>query len=95
MKTAPKVGESVKVHLPSESPWADCVAVYEDGTWDGKIANDLIESAPYSQRMEFLQSHGWTGRSLPTFGAHAYKYGDVVRFRLLEEHGYSIWVPAV
>ena len=37
----PEVGDLVKVYLPGKSPWAECVAVHDDGSWDGRIDNYL------------------------------------------------------
>jgi hypothetical protein len=37
----PEVRDFVKVYLPGESPWAECVTVHDDGTWDGRIDNYL------------------------------------------------------
>jgi hypothetical protein len=38
----PEVGDLVKVYLPRETPWAECVAVHPDGTWDGRADNHLV-----------------------------------------------------
>lgn len=38
----PEVGQYLKVFLPGESPWAECVAVHSDGTWEGRIDNRLV-----------------------------------------------------
>lgn len=46
-----KVGDFIKIFLRCnsleatcvcESPWAECVAVYADGTWHGRIDNHLV-----------------------------------------------------
>jgi hypothetical protein len=36
-----RVGELVKVSLPGESPWAEVIEIYPDGTWLGRIDNHL------------------------------------------------------
>jgi hypothetical protein len=38
----PKIGEWVKVYLPHETPWAECVVVHPDGTWEGRVDNHLV-----------------------------------------------------
>ncbi len=40
--TEPAVGKIKKVWLPRETPWAECMAVAADGTWMGRIDNDLV-----------------------------------------------------
>ena len=37
-----KVGDSMKVVLPGESPWAEVVEVFPDGRWLGRIDNHLV-----------------------------------------------------
>jgi hypothetical protein len=58
-KPAPQIGESVKVHLPSESPWADCVATNADGSWIGEIHNDLVNTRnhglKFGDRVRFIR----------------------------------------
>lgn len=39
-----QIGDSIKVHLPGESPWADVVAVFPGG-FVGKICSDLVRGA--------------------------------------------------
>lgn len=38
----PTIGNAVKVCLPGETPWAECVAVNADGSWLGRIDNNLV-----------------------------------------------------
>lgn len=37
-----KVGDMEKVSLPGEAPWAEVIEVYADGTWLGRITNNLL-----------------------------------------------------
>ena len=82
-----QIGECRKVHLPGESPWADVIAVYSDGTWDGKIANTLFAEMPESDRQQV-----WAGESLPRL--HDFHRNQVVRFNRELGDGWEIWVPA-
>ena len=50
-KTTPSVGEAVKVWLPGESPWAECVAVLADGSWIGRLDNDLVNTVQHGLRL--------------------------------------------
>ena len=50
-ENAPAVGDFVKVHLPGETPWAECVAVHADGTWDGRIDNHLVCTEEHGLRV--------------------------------------------
>ena len=47
----PSVGETVKVWLPGESPWAECVAVLGDGSWIGRLDNDLVNTVQHGLRL--------------------------------------------
>lgn len=49
--TTPKIGETVKVWLPGETPWAECVAVNPDGSWLGRIDNDLVCTAKHGLKL--------------------------------------------
>lgn len=42
MGNAMKIGDIIKVHLPGESPWAQCVAIHDDGTFNGRIDNNPV-----------------------------------------------------
>jgi hypothetical protein len=37
-----KVGDIEKVLLPGESPWAEVIEIYPDGSWLGRIINLLL-----------------------------------------------------
>ncbi len=39
-----KIGDLIKVYLPGESPWAECVSIHADGTWSGRIDNNLVSN---------------------------------------------------
>ena len=97
-----KVGESVKVWLPGETPWAECVATYPDGTWEGRIANRLFAEMSDEERATILgvmwsipivpgpKPRLATAEDLPRL--HSFKEGQVVRFRRDEDNG--VWEPA-
>lgn len=40
--TTPHISAVYKVHLPGEAPWARCLVVNDDGTWEGSIENNLV-----------------------------------------------------
>jgi hypothetical protein len=87
-----KIGEHIKVHLPGESPWAEVMATYEDGTWDGRISNRLFGEMSDIERARFTKDHFDTAKALPRL--HDYKQDQVVRFCRETTADYSIWVPA-
>jgi hypothetical protein len=82
----PVIGEAIKVHLPGESPWADCVAINDDGTWTGRICNRLFNEFTAEERKAFSPDIGDR--------AHKYRQNDVVLFRREISDSYEIWVPA-
>jgi hypothetical protein len=88
-----KVGELYKVYLPGETPWAECLALHEDGTWEGRIDNKLIGSMTEAERAAvaadmFPGSIGF----LPSL--HNFKENDVVRFAWKHlADGYWAWQP--
>jgi hypothetical protein len=84
-----KIGDSVKVSLPGESPWAECIAVNPDGTWIGRIDNYLVAQAPEDQRREIAQEMFGSNTPLPVL--HHYRCGDMLRFKPHEE--VEVWVP--
>lgn len=88
-------GGFFKVHLPGESPWAECVAVHPEGHWDGRIANRLVGEMPAEERLQVAQ-HCFPGaqRALPSL--HGYRENQVVRFKRFTDAvgGFEIWVPA-
>lgn len=87
-----KVGESLKVWLPGESPWAECTAIYPDGSWDGRINNKLIAEYSDTERARFFKDSFGTTRSPPKL--HDFKQGQVVRFARQIEDEIELWVPA-
>lgn len=86
-------GDSIKVHLPGESPWAEVVTLHEDGTWDGRICNRLIPEMDDLEHARLLKETWGKGRRLPRL--HPFKQNDVVRFRREVTPDYDIWVPQV
>lgn len=83
-----QVGESYKVHLPGESPWAECMAVNPDGTWYGRIDNELIGSASEERRRE-VTKHFFPDADFVIPAKHDFKFNDIVRFENTEFG----WVP--
>ena len=80
-------GEFYKVVLPGETPWAQVVAVREDGTWEGRIDNKLVGSLPEAERAEL--SRLWFNSNEPLPSLHNYKQHDVVRLGWSEkDRGY-------
>lgn len=98
----PEVGKMVKVWLPGETPWAECIAVHPDGTWEGRIANRLFAEMSDEERALVL-GEMWnipivpgpkprlaSAADLPRL--HGYKQDQVVRFRRGSDT--PIWEPA-
>lgn len=83
----PTLGAAHKVFLPGESPWARCVAIHDDGTWDGTIENTLFAEMPETERQKV-----WSGDPLPRL--HDYHRGNTIRFRRKRTADYEIWIPA-
>jgi hypothetical protein len=78
MTELPKVGESVKVRLPGETPWAICVEVREN-CWMGCIINRLFrEYSEFEQAKWPNQEWGKGFVKLPEL--HKYKKYDVLEF---------------
>lgn len=91
-KEKPEIGEMIKVFLPGESPWAECVAVEPDGTWHGRIDNFLI--AQSDELRQAIVDRDWGGGE-PLKKLHGFKQNDVVRFKLEAiDDRLSIWTPA-
>lgn len=87
----PAIGDTIKVHLPGESPWAECLAVHDDGSWDGKIINKLIHEYSEHERAQFTKR--WFGTAQPLPKAHDFKQGQIIRF-CPDEDMPHVWVPA-
>ena len=89
----PKVGETVKVYLRGESPWAECVALHDDGSWEGRIVNRLVAERSEQERRDAARHAGFGGdRPMPSL--HNYRQGQTIRFKRLAAVYYEIWVPA-
>jgi hypothetical protein len=86
----PVVGEFFKVSLPGESPWALCVDINDDGSWNGEIASELVCSALGPERRQEASLR--LGVRLKA--QHFYKFGDIVRFVRMVDPEFEIWVPA-
>ncbi len=89
----PEVGQWIKVHLPGESPWAECLAVHADGTWEGRIDNHLVGSASEAKRREVAQHFFPDAPAEPLPSLHSFELNDVVRFKREIANDYEIWVP--
>lgn len=89
--TPPPVGKFAKVLLPGETPWAECMSVEPDGSWHGRIANKLFTEYSDKEREEIAGFGPGLGK-LPSL--HDFKQDQIVRFKLGENGGYSVWLPA-
>lgn len=90
----PEVGEYIKVWLPGETPWAECVSLNPDGSWQGRIANHL-----FAQRSEFERTKiarewfpGSPAKPLPSL--HVYKQDQVVTWFWHDDGTGARWMPA-
>jgi hypothetical protein len=91
MRAVPKVGEMVKVWLPGETPWAECLAVLPDHQWVGRIDNELLaENAGWRAQIAKEQFNS----DVPLAQLHNYKQNDRVIFEIEAGAGYEVWVPA-
>lgn len=74
--TVVKIGDSVKIWLPGETPWADVVALRDDGIIDVKIANRLIPEMTEEELGVYFAGNppAKSRRKL-----HAYRLGQTVR----------------
>lgn len=89
MMNQPAIGEVVKVHLPGESPWAECIGKSADGTWLGVIKNRLVNEMTEFEIARFLKREFGTVKFPPRL--HDFKCGDTVRFE--HDGKFDIWVP--
>lgn len=89
----PLPGHAIKVHLPGESPWAVCVALHEDGTWEGRIENHLVGQMSERERLSAARQV-WPDIERPLPSLHDYKQDQVIRFKRYADLHYEIWVPA-
>ena len=87
----PKIGEPSKVWLPGETPWAKCLAIHADGSWDGEIVNKLFHELSDIERARFMSDKFGTVKNVPRL--HDYRQGQVVRFELEVTPDCSLWVP--
>lgn len=74
-----KVGDSYKVQLPGETPWAECLAILPDGSWAGRIDNDLVASGSDEYRLKVAQRF-FPEATKPIPKLHDFKLNDIVRF---------------
>jgi hypothetical protein len=89
----PMIGQSIKVHLRGESPWAKCAFIYPDGSWDGVIENKLFHEYSEAERAGWVGSN-FEGVTKPLPKLHDYKQGQVVRFEKQKTDEWGIWVPS-
>lgn len=82
-----QIGQVIKVSLPGESPWAECVAIHDDGTWNGRIVNQLFHEMSEIAQARFTKGAFSTVAKLPQL--HSFKQGEVVRF----EESDGRWTP--
>lgn len=89
-----KVGDFYKVALPGETPWAECMAVFVDGSWAGRIDNKLIGSGSDEDRLAVAQQF-FPGAKEPLEKLHDYRENELVRFSWQEiTDGHFGWKPA-
>lgn len=94
MKPEIKQGEYYKVRLPGETPWAECLAILPDGSWEGRIDNNLIGSMSEAERAA-VSAEMFSGQSTPLPSLHNFKQNDVVRFSWQHvADNYYGWLPA-
>ncbi len=89
-----QMGEHIKVDLPGESPWAEVMAIHADGSWDGRIDNELVCGPSEIGRKYLTEQFGVIDPPV----LHPYSRGDVVRFHLSEPGILTtrdIWTPAM
>jgi len=94
MATAPNppdVGASVKVFLPGESPWAECVTILPDGRWIGRIENKLVAQSP-EVRQQIAAHFGRLNDELPKL--HDYEQNDLVLLVAVPLDDVWLWQPA-
>ncbi len=89
-----KVGDHMKINLPGESPWAEVMVIHSDGSWDGRIDNELVCGPCETGRKHMAQQFGVIDPPI----LHPYSRGDVVRFQLSQPATRTtrdIWTPAM
>lgn len=60
MKANPAIGDIVKVTLPGESPWAECVGYSDEGGWMGRIDNHLMLGYQHGLEVhDVVRFHEW------------------------------------
>lgn len=74
----PVVGAFIKVWLPGETPFAECLAVYDDGTWQGRIDNHLVAQRSDADRAKIGQRLFPDSDAAPLPSLHNYRQGDIV-----------------
>lgn len=87
-----KVGESVKVWLPGESPWVKVVALLPDG-FVGQINNVLFRELSEFEQAKWTSDEWKTAKKLPEL--HQYSFGDLVCFTRFIGPDYEMWAPAI
>lgn len=94
-RAVPAVREMVKVHLPGESPWAECVLVHGDGTWEGRIDNRLVTDWTDDENRAFMAAHFPSNRPGDRLEKlHSHHQNDVVRFAWVRAFDdVWLWVP--
>lgn len=83
------IGETIKVYLPGESPWAEITAE-EDGRVKARILNKLFHEFSEHEQARWLGDHFGTVKPLERL--HSYKQGDELWFTK-DEH--NNWIPDV
>lgn len=82
-----KIGDTIKVFLPGESPWAEIVEV-DEAMVKARIINKLFTEYSGEEQAEFTGRE--FGTAEPLAKLHDFKQGDEVWF---EKGKFDEWVP--
>ena len=78
----PVKGGFIKVCLPGETPWAECLEVHDDGSWIGRIDNKAKMAREFFGIGEFR------------FADHDnFCHNQVVKFSRSSDDEFDFWAP--
>ena len=81
------IGDTIKVYLPGESPWAE-VMEEANGTVKARIINKLFNEYSEHEQAQFMKRE--MGDVKPLEQLHVFRKGDEIWFR---KGDYDEWVP--
>ena len=81
-----EIGESIKVWLPGETPWATVEAIHNHELVEARIDNFLFHQWPKEERMAWVGGEFGEPQDLPKL--HDYKCDDLVLFKLTD----GVWM---